>query len=312
MTFLLKPAELLYRGINRLRRNLYRRKILEARALPRPVISVGNTAIGGSGKTPAVIAIAQLLASNGRKVAVLTRGYGRRDPRGSGLVTDHDANRFGDEPVLIARRVPEADVVVGSNRIRSAEEYLREHDCDVFLLDDGFQHLQLARDVDVVLDNPAARWYREGPDALSNADIVVRRDAAAEYVAATVSETFVWRGDRRPVRELRELRVVAFAGLADNAQFFDAIEKLGAVVVLRAEFGDHHCYTTADVDWLSAELRASHGDMLVTTEKDWVKIQQPEIAYVELEMRFSDAFTAKLLGLLNSEFKPFGPEPPRR
>lgn len=299
MNVLLKPVELLYRGVNRARRGMYRRGTLTSAVLPRPVVSIGNTAIGGSGKTPAVIAVARLLAKHGRKVAVLTRGYGRNDPRAGGLVTESDAGRFGDEPVLIARRAPDADVVVGSNRHKAAMEYLGTHDCDVFLLDDGFQHLQLARDIDVVLENKSARWYREGEDALRDADIIVTR-GDGEFVATTRSDAFVWRGDRRPIRELHGNRVAAFAGLADNAQFFAALEALGANVVLSAEFSDHHRYSAADLDWLRAELRTSHADLLVTTEKDWVKIQDPEIAFVELEMEFNDAFVTKLLQLLTA------------
>lgn len=297
MNLLLKPAELLYRGVNRVRRDLYRRGTLESRILPRPVISVGNTAIGGSGKTPAVIAIARLLAGRGKKVAVLTRGYGRKDAQRGGLVTEPDAERFGDEPVLISRRAPEADVIVGSNRHRAAMEYLGSKDCDVFLLDDGFQHLQLARDIDVVLENTTAEWYREGAGALRDADIVVTR-GQGEFVATARAGTFVWRGDRRPIQELRGFRVAAFAGLANNGQFFSSLESAGANVVLTAGFGDHHHYSAADLDWLRTELRSARADFLVATEKDWVKIQDPEIAYVELEMVFNDAFVAKLLELL--------------
>lgn len=297
MKFLLKPVELLYRGVNRLRRALYRNGMLKSRVLPRPVVSIGNIALGGSGKTPAVIAIARFLASRGMKVAVLTRGYGRKNAKGGGVVTEPDAERFGDEPVLIARRAPEADVIVGSNRHEAAETYLRERNCDVFLLDDGFQHLQVARDIDVILENRRARWYREGPDALRDADVVVTRDDG-EFIATTSIDTLVWRGERRPAGELGTFRVVAFAGLADNARFFAALESLGANVVARAEFRDHHRYSVADIDWLRAELRAARGEILVTTEKDWVKIQQPDIAYAELEMRFNDAFWVRLVKLL--------------
>src|SRR4029077_19855105 len=111
---LLKPAELLYRGVNRVRRSLYRRGVLRSKRLPVPVISVGNIAMGGGGKTPTVIAIARALSERGMRVGVLTRGYGRSGA--GGVVDAPDAARFGDEPVLIKKSAPNVDVIVGANR----------------------------------------------------------------------------------------------------------------------------------------------------------------------------------------------------
>jgi tetraacyldisaccharide 4'-kinase len=242
----MKLLELLYRGINRLRRWLYRRGILRAKRLPVPVISIGNRAMGGSGKTPATIAIAGALAARGLRVAVLTRGYGRSGT-GQGPVTSPDAERFGDEPVLIKKKLENVDVIVGKNRYENAMQV----SVDLFVLDDGFQHLQLARDLDVVIEAPS-RWYREGPSALRDADLVLPRRLR------------VVDGER-----LRGRRVFAFAGLANNEQFFDTLRELGAVVSGTRGFPDHHRYTAAD---LAALRAAADGAQLVTTEKDAVKI----------------------------------------
>ncbi|HYI08966.1 MAG TPA: tetraacyldisaccharide 4'-kinase [Thermoanaerobaculia bacterium] len=246
MTLLLKPFELLYRGVNRARRALYRRGVFTAKRLHRPVISVGNIAAGGTGKTPAVIAVCRYLTARGLKVAVLSRGYGRGDQSYTGIVADFDAYKYGDEPVLIKRNA-NVDVLIGSNRYRNARNY----DCDVFVLDDGFQHLQLARDFDLVIDAPA-RFYREGRSALKDADAVIRRDLRLKIP-----------------EQLRGGRVFAFSGLAVNAQFFASLRAAGLDVAGTKSFPDHHRYTAADLESIRRDAK---GATIVTTEKDAVKI----------------------------------------
>ncbi len=261
MIILLKPAELLYRGVNRLRRALYRRGILKPKRLAKPVISVGNIAIGGAGKTPAVIAICRFLEGRGLKVAVLTRGYGAS---GRGVVDDLDAQKFGDEPVLIKKSTRSTDVIVGSNRYDNASY----QSCDIFVLDDGFQHLQLHRDLDIVIDAPA-RFYREGRSALRDADIVVPRRLRLSVPPS-----------------LRGKRVFAFAGLADNEQFFDSLRAEGLQVERSRGFGDHHRYTDLDLNQIHHAARGT--DAIVTTEKDAVKLDAPDIVAVPAEFLFDD------------------------
>jgi len=256
----LKPLELLWRGINRVRRALYRRGVLHATKLGKPVISVGNIAAGGAGKTPCVIAIARALTARGLRVAVLTRGYGRAG--GWGVVDSLDAARFGDEPVLIKKSVPNADVIVGSNRIR--QSFLSN--ADVYLLDDGFQHLQLARDVDVVIDVPDARWHREGLSALRDADFVIQRRLRLSIPPVS--------------------RAFAFAGLADNDQFFAALRSGGVALTGTRSFPDHHRYTAADLD---AIRRAANSETILTTEKDAVKIDDAGIVAVPAEFEIDPA-----------------------
>jgi tetraacyldisaccharide 4'-kinase len=261
VTILLKPFELLYRGINRARRALYRAGILKAKRLPKPVISVGNLAIGGSGKTPAVIAIARALVDEGYDVVVLTRGYGRTGD--GGRVDSFDAARFGDEPLVIHKAVPKANVIVGSKR---HENGAREN-CDVYLLDDGFQHLQLHRDVDVVIDAPHARWYREGRSALRDADVILPRKLKPSGYDALVGK-----------------RVFAFSGLADNEQFFRMLRDLGVLVAGTRSFPDHYRYTPTDVEAIRTAAAAAGAERIVTTEKDAVKIGDETIIAVGVEM----------------------------
>jgi tetraacyldisaccharide 4'-kinase len=270
--FLLKPAELLLRAVNRARRGLYRRGVLRARKLPRPVVSVGNIAIGGAGKTPAVIAIARDLTARGFRVAVLTRGYGRSSDV-TGVMTSHDAAMWGDEPVLIARSADKAIVIVGSNRFDNATRYLADNDCDVFLLDDGFQHQQLARDLDLVVEAPSARFQREGQDALRDARFVIPR-----RLRVTGGEA------------VRGKRVFAFAGLADNEQFFATLRTAGATVAGTLSFPDHHGYGDEDKKAIRAAAARCEAELIVTTEKDAVKLPgADDIATIGIEMEIEPA-----------------------
>lgn len=261
MIILLKAAELLYRGVNRTRRALYRRGILKARRLSKPVISIGNIAIGGAGKTPAVIAVCRFLEQRGLHVCVLTRGY---KASASGPVTTLDAARFGDEPVLIKKRTEKSDVIVGAKRFDNAARQR----CDVFVLDDGFQHLRLHRDLDVVIDAPA-RFFREGRSALRDAQIVVPRRLRLNVPP-----------------NLRGKRVFAFAGLANNEQFFDSLRAEGIQIERSRSFPDHHRYTALDLAQIHHAARGT--DAIVTTEKDAVKIDAPDIIAVPADFVFDD------------------------
>lgn len=276
MTWLLKPAELLYRGINRVRRALYRAGVLRPKRLPIPVISVGNTAIGGGGKTPAVIAIARALAGRGLRVVVLSRGYGREGEGGE--VTSLDAARFGDEPVLIKKSIPNMRVIVGKKRYDNASGLK----CDVIVLDDGFQHLQLHRDLDVVVDNPRARFLREGRSALRRADIVLQRNVRPIIPAA-----------------LQQKSVFAFSGLADNEQFFTSLRDAGMKVVATRGFADHHRYAASDIESIKRAAVEAGAKAIVTTEKDAVKIDDPHIVAIPAEMMLPPEALTRILAVVS-------------
>jgi tetraacyldisaccharide 4'-kinase len=299
--FLLKPPELAYRGVTRLRRALYRAGVLKSKKLPRPVISIGNISFGGSGKTPLVIAIASELLQRGYGVAVLTRGYRRSGPEQFAVVTDNDAARFGDEAVVIARSVPGASVIVGADRYSAGLRFLEQADCDLFLLDDGFQHLQLARDLDIVIDDRASSLLREGRSALADADLVVHRDGEG-FRLTVESATVVVQGQERPPDSLRNVKVLAFAGLANNARFFESCRKAGVELVATREFRDHHHYTRDDLELLRRAANACGAELLLTTEKDAVKITDPGVAYlrVRAEIEPHQAFFERVIEAIRS------------
>jgi tetraacyldisaccharide 4'-kinase len=249
-----------------------------------PVISVGNLSVGGAGKTPLVIALARLLQNEKYQIDVLSRGYGRSqntvervDPAGS-------AAQSGDEPLLIAQRA-DVPVYVGASRYEAgllAESDLAEEGSHVHLLDDGFQHRQLARDIDIVLLHrsdlqqrllPAGR-LREPLSSLSRADVIVLRQEDEELTAQ------LRRYANRDCRFLlvhRKLtlastpqKALAFCAIARPAEFFQALTTAGVGITERVAFRDHHRYTLADMERLAA--LGKHCDAFVTTEKDSVKL----------------------------------------
>lgn len=280
MTILLKPFELLWRAVNRARRALYRRGLLKSKRLPRPVISVGNLAAGGAGKTPAVITIARYLQKRGFRVAILTRGYGRAG-NASGVVTSLDATTFGDEPVLLKSKLKDTDVIVGQKRYENAIRFLNSNDCDLFILDDGFQHLQLARDVDVVIDT-AGGILREGRSALADADFVIQR-----RLRLAIPD------------ELTGRRIFAFAGLAGNEQFFASLRANGLNVVGTSNFRDHHRYTVDDIAKIKDAARVADAEVVVTTEKDVVKIDDRDIIVIAAEMIIEPEILERISGLVD-------------
>lgn len=247
-----------------------------------PVISIGNLSVGGSGKTPLTIRLSQLLRERGVAVDVLSRGYGRRSKAVERVAVGGSAEEFGDEPLLIAQTAG-VPVFVGASRYRAG--MLAESTAEgptVHLLDDGFQHRELARDVDIVVLHrgdfaerllPAGR-LREGFSALSRAHIVVMR-----FEDQDLEDELRRRGFKGPVwwmeRSLevpRVTRVVAFCAIARTEEFFSGLRSSGTDVVAMRAWRDHHRFTQADIAELTELHRQHEAEAFVTTEKDWVRL----------------------------------------
>jgi tetraacyldisaccharide 4'-kinase len=277
----------LYAAIARRRREFYAARPDRRRRLRRPVVSVGNLAVGGRGKTPVVACLARLLVEMGERPAILSRGYRRRRPDdGVVVVRDADAiradlDRAGDEPLMLARQLPGVPVLVSSDRYVAGRLAEQQLGATVHVLDDGFQHLQLDRDVDLVIvaaeDVSAdARTLPEGrlremPDALIAADAVLAMDGSVLEHASREAAPAAFRL-RRIVGEIEKGPIMAVAGIAGPERFFEDLRNAGHAVVATAAFRDHHRYSRRDLDRLARTARAAGAARVVTTEKDFVRL----------------------------------------
>jgi tetraacyldisaccharide 4'-kinase len=276
----------LYAAIARRRRERYAARPDLRRRLRNPVVSIGNLAVGGRGKTPMTACVAKMLLEMGERPAVLSRGYGRRRPdAGVVIVRDPggiraDLSRAGDEPLMLARQLPGASVLSSSDRYtagRLAEHHLGS---TVHVLDDGFQHLQLDRDVDLLIvaredveqpeTLPSGR-LREPPDTIIAADAILAEDGVVIEPAEAAPPMFRIR--RSPLPPPPDDRgAIAVAGIADPSRFFDELRVAGWTVSDSVPFPDHHPYSARDVKRILARASESGAARIVTTEKDAVRL----------------------------------------
>jgi tetraacyldisaccharide 4'-kinase len=316
------------------RRQWYARDPSRRRQLARPVVSVGNLRVGGTGKTPMVEYIARLLVESGERPAILTRGYARRRARdGVTIVSDGTAIRAdldsaGDEPLMLARALPAVSVLVGADRHLSGLFAERRLDATVHILDDGFQHFELARDVDLLLASeddlldrpmPAGR-LREGIAAAAVADaalVTAGYDAAAERIGRALHVSTVFRVTRaiappRTLTGLRESvvvppnsRVFVVTGIARPDRFVADISAAGWEIAGTMEFRDHHPFDARDVKRITAAARAAAAAIVLTTDKDAVRLTAcdlgelpiaavPLVVGVEPADRFRDWLLARV------------------
>lgn len=273
-----------------LRSRLYSSGVLRVRRLDHPVISVGNLTTGGTGKTPLVIELARRLREDGHRPVILSRGYRRRSrgivvvSRGKGPEVDWTVS--GDEPQLMAIRLPDVAVVVGSDRHRAGRRAEADNLGDLFLLDDGFQHRKLHRDVDLVAIDPSewngpdrllpfGRW-REPREAIGRADAACVQWAPGTdrpttppgiptFTVETIVDGFVRNGELHALGHLAGRTATAFAGIAKPERFFGTLEQLGIRLEKRIRFPDHHAFGRD-------ELKNLGEGPLITTEKDAIRL----------------------------------------
>jgi tetraacyldisaccharide 4'-kinase len=288
----------IYGHAARLRRSWYEGRPSARRRLSRPVVSVGNLVVGGSGKTPVVAALARLLRASGERPAILSRGYGRRT-RTDGVVVVSDGDCLlvpvetsGDEPRMLAGSLPGVPVMVSPDRYLAGTLAERRFGATVLLLDDGFQHLQLERTIDLLvasrddLGEKVLPWgrLREPLTAARSAHAVLvygndddaQRLASSLGVAAAFNVVPRYPG-LKPLRGDVALhdsgRMVAVAGIARPERFFRALREHGCDVAVQLTFRDHHWFTRADLDRVEAVARDVNARAVVTTEKDAVRIE---------------------------------------
>jgi tetraacyldisaccharide 4'-kinase len=287
----------------RTRNSLYDRGFARSQRLSGPVVSIGNLSVGGSGKTPFVLLLAELLKARGLKFDILSRGYGRKtqgvllvDPSGS-------SSSFGDEPLLMARRL-NVPVVVGESRYAAGVFAEQKFGSQFHLLDDGFQHRALARDFDIVLVTPddardrllPAGRLREPLTSLRRADAVVLTSGASPD-AFLLHQKLIWRARRGIVPTDVPSKPVVFCGIARPKNFVTQLRTAGVEPVAEAFYRDHHAYTEQDVRDLLNLKQRSEADGFVTTEKDAINLggylaTLEPLAVVPVKMELTDAANA--------------------
>jgi len=311
ITFALAPFGGLYGVAMKARRALYLSGRFRTHELGAPVISVGNLTTGGTGKTPLVEWIADELAQKGRRVCILTRGYGRRRSGTRVIVSNGsevlaDANQAGDEPLLLAERLKGlAAVICDADRVSAAHWAVENFKSDVFVLDDGFQHLRVARNLNILTIDATNPWgngrllpagiLRESPAELARADCIVitRADDSnqTEELQRKIGELssgppifrshMTIRGLRQvagresPVSagEIKASRVAAFCGVGNPESFFSLARRAGYQLCHTQTFRDHRIYSQADIDRVARESNKRGAQFLLTTAKDEVKLR---------------------------------------
>jgi tetraacyldisaccharide 4'-kinase len=344
---ILKPVSNLWESLYRVRRSMYEYGILKKNYFKVPVISVGNLTFGGTGKTPIIIWLVQLCEKLDQEPMVLTRGYKGKLEHSSGIIVGGQRFRsnpkeFGDEPLLISRKMKRGAVVVGKRRSENLKKYFHQVEPDIVLLDDGFQHIQLYRSFNIVLFDaslPLERYQtaplgylREGLTALKDADAILisRSDQVEEDKIEMLLEhlsqfhrsdipiaRFKYVPDMlldcfdKPVMEVDSLKgrnVIALTAIASPDSFYRLLESYGANIVDKVSYPDHYFFTQEDINDLLFKC-SQHSAIVVTSEKDMVKIrrvsQDPKIHYINIRVEFmsgEESLVSEIKRILNLDY----------
>jgi len=316
--YLLFPLAMFYWGIVYWRNLFYKYGFFITHRLQCHVISVGNITVGGTGKTPIVLFLARFLQNNGKKVGVLSRGYGR-STKGTLLVSDGSGPKIsceksGDEPYLISKKLDQVPIVVDENRFRGGIFLMQKFKPDIILLDDGFQHRGLERDLDLVLVNSGDiasdhkllpyGYLREPWINISRSNAVIltktnlkkprpflkRKIKESKLpILQSVFEPSISSLSPKSPKNIKNKKVFIVSAIGDANGFSKTVEKLGCAIVGEKNFPDHYSYSQAN--WKNVEKLSTGADYIITTEKDWVKIElfsfAKPIIVVEINVKIS-------------------------
>jgi tetraacyldisaccharide 4'-kinase len=321
-SLILSSLSSLFGAAAKTRRMLYAKGVLKSNKLDAKVISVGNITVGGTGKTPLVAYIAKILAENGEKVCILTRGYGRENANERLLVSDGEkilanVKNAGDEPFELAEKLLGiASVLADKNRVSAGNRAIKNLGITAFILDDGFQHIQLKRDSDIVCidaTNPfgngnllPAGILREPLESLKRADAVVITRAnltetgnrkpenlLEEIKNFTDAPIFISRNRTNRKSKIEDRKCLAFCGLGNPENFFSQLRQDKINLVATKIFRDHHIYSQKDVDEIEQIAKENQAEVLLTTAKDAVKLRDLKfelpLEIVESELIFDDS-----------------------
>jgi tetraacyldisaccharide 4'-kinase len=313
---------LLHRSGCRIKNWLYKRKIFMPKRAPLPVISVGNITFGGSGKTPLVLHLLTFLVNQGYKPALITRGYRGKWEKGGGILSDGKSilgtwQDSGDEAFMVATNIPQAGVFIGKNRLLSCQN-AKNSGFELAVVDDGFQHSRLHRDVDIVLyDSREKVLLREPVSSLGRAEIILlerglppqeKERLKKSFPQSTIfeysveSKGFFKAGKKEGESgvEFQGKRIIAFCGIACPERFLALLQKEAISPVDFLTFSDHYSYPLHSLEKISKKFKKLKADALITTEKDTVKIAQSDalqgipVYYLKIDLRLDDEFYSML------------------
>ncbi|WP_115718896.1 tetraacyldisaccharide 4'-kinase [Gallaecimonas mangrovi] len=306
--FALLPLTGLFWLVSSLRRQLFRLGIKKVYRAPVPVIVVGNLSVGGNGKTPVVLALAESLKAAGLKPALLARGYGAKGPFPALVTADAKAERVGDEARLLTKRSG-LPMAVGGDRRAAIELLLNHHELDVIISDDGLQHYALDRDIEIVVVDGQRQFgngylmpsgpLREGTWRLDDADFIVinGNDASAGQFTMTLNQSLPRRVKDDAVVSWDALTqpVTAAAGIGNPERFFNSLRQRHLTLENTLAFADHHQFSEHDFQHLQGPL--------LMTEKDAVKCQafaQDHWYYVPVDAAFGPDLCQAVVDTLRS------------
>lgn len=325
ITLPLKIISLIYGLAVLLRLVAYRVGLLPIKSLPTYIVSIGNITTGGTGKTPLVAMLAEWAGKNGFRVGILSRGYKGKRSQNTLVVSDGkrvlaSVDEAGDEPFLLARKLPSVPVLISKERYRAGYLALRLFNSQLLLLDDGYQHLSLHKDLNILLLDAKRPFgnrsllplgpLREPVEQIKRADLIIITRCSPEHsgdeLVDLLRQNFparpVFRSGHFPDRIISPLvgkghppsvlsgkKVVAFAGLANPDDFLEMLKGLGARIIHFRAFPDHHPFTEDEIEEVASWKKRSNGDFLLTTEKDWVRIDRkigvdPDIAILTIKI----------------------------
>ena len=310
--FLFFPITLFYWGVIFWRNIFYNFNFFVSRKIPTKVVSVGNITAGGTGKTPAVIYLSQFFKKRNYKVAVLSRGYGRKTA-GTQLVTNgketvDDWRNFGDEPTLISQKLKDVPIVVDQNRYRGAMYLIEKFNPDIIIMDDAFQHRSIERDLDLVLINSQAPMsdYRLIPHGLlrepirhlKRADAIILtksnlgkpeqkliskvKKSNLPVFYSTIIHNHFFTINNETFKPENNARVLAVSGIADPQSFYESLKRTNIKMVKKIPYFDHYEFKQSDIEKLKEALIDNDADIIVTTEKDMIRLKNLDLSGIDI------------------------------
>ena len=323
LNFLFYPLSLIYYISINIWGLLYKIKVLKTKSLPCKVISVGNITVGGSGKTPTVQYLSKLLQSKGKKVGIISRGYGRKS-KNTIIVTDGKIKpksweNFGDEPYMLAKNLEGIPIIVGESRYEAGIKMIAKFNPDIIIMDDGFQHISLHRDLDIVLINSKDTkkshrliplgLLREPLSNLSRADLVIftktniyKPSQYQEKIKKKIKcpiinnkieidNTLIDKnGESHDLKIINSKNIYIFSGLGDQESFKKIMGKTGAIIVGHDKYQDHYIYKKNDLKNIEKNAKEKNASFIITTEKDILKKinynKNMKLYYVKIKMVF--------------------------